>query len=100
MTGNCEISVEVTDPGDAGRHVDAWADIAPDDLRGMAGWVIRQCVQGVPPVGGFVTKNISDAIDYLQSPTATLDTRFWHAFVPNLSVPSLVGGANRVFYSM
>lgn len=39
----------------------------------MAGWVIEQCVQGSPSSGGFVTRNISNMIDYLEGPNPDLD---------------------------
>ena len=44
---------------------DTTFEIAPDTFRGMAGWVIRNCVEGFSPLGGFITKNISNVVDYL-----------------------------------
>ena len=97
MTGTCEISVEIVDPYAPDRPGLAWVDAAPDTFRGMAGWVVRQCVQGVPSIGGFVTINISNAINYLHLPTATLEYGHWRAFVPTHSDPNSVSRANRVF---
>lgn len=82
--------MEVVDPEDDERpDAESWFDIAPDNFRGMAGWVIRQCLQAEPSVGGFVTKNISEAIDYLQQPQATLQYGRWREFAPWPSEPHL-----------
>lgn len=81
LEGTCEIAVEVVDRNDDERpDAESWFDIAPDEFRGMAGWVMRQCVQGVPSVGGFVTRNISEAINYLSQPTATLQYGHFREF--------------------
>lgn len=39
----------------------------------MAGWVISQCVGGSPSAGGFITKNISNAIDFLSTVQTPVD---------------------------
>lgn len=88
----------MVDPYSADRpDIDAWFDIAPDTFRAMAGWVIEQCVQAVPSIGGFVTKNISDAINYLRLPTATLEYGHWRAFAPHRSISNPRSWANRAF---
>ena len=86
VTGTCEIAVEIVDPFASDRPGLAWVEVAPDVFRGMAGWVIRQCVQNIPPIGGFVTKNISSAINYLQSPTASLVYGEWRASSPSVRI--------------
>ncbi|KAL8832131.1 MAG: hypothetical protein Q9191_000453 [Dirinaria sp. TL-2023a] len=78
LHGTCQITINVVDPNHGERpDADAWYDIAPNEFREMAGWVIRQCVESSPPVGGFVTRNISNAINYLRLPTATLQPAAW-----------------------
>ena len=47
--------------------------IVPEEVREMAGWVIRNCVQATG-LGGFVTRNISDAISYVTRPGSNLST--------------------------
>lgn len=69
--GTCEIKIDLVHPRfleDETAHM-----IAPDEFRGMAGWLIQNCVQGAPSVGGLVTKNISRAINYLSTPNVNLD---------------------------
>lgn len=74
--GTCQIIIDVVDPTDAGY------DIVPNEFRGMAGWVIQQCVESAPLVGGFVTRNISNVINYLRLPTATLRPDTWRKILP------------------
>lgn len=80
----CQIAVEVIDPYVDRPNADAWYDLAPNKFREMAGWVIRQCVDGARPIGGFVTRNISDAVNYLSLPTATLEPPYveWRKSLP------------------
>ena len=66
--------------------MNVWFDIAADVFRGMAGWVVRQCVRAGTPIGGFVTKCISSAINHLQLLTTTLVYGQWRAFGPYSSV--------------
>lgn len=58
----------------------AWYDIVQNEFREMTAWVIRQCVETTPPVGGFVTRNMLNAIIYLKLPIATLHPSTWRKF--------------------
>ena len=64
--GTCAIRIDAVDPESHGQDVTAQYHIAPDVFRGMAGWVIQQCVQNTHN-GGFTTWNISKVIDNLAS---------------------------------
>ncbi|MCJ1231553.1 hypothetical protein MMC12_008230 [Toensbergia leucococca] len=71
--GGCQIKVDICDPYDTERGGAVFYTV-PDDFREMAGWVINQCVVGhTPSLGGFVTKNISNSINYLRSHTGVWD---------------------------
>lgn len=73
MTGSCYINTESENHIPAGLYgLQLYYDIAPDEFREMALWVIEQCVQGNPSTGGFVTKNLSNMIDYLEGPNPDL----------------------------
>jgi len=69
MLGTCEISIDAVDPVSQGRDPArrVFYNVAPRELREMAGWVISQCVGGIPSMGGFITKNVSNAIDFLST---------------------------------
>ena len=79
LPGTCQISITQVDPKVGQRGDDGWFDVVPDQFREMAGWVIEQCMNDLRPdggrdsSGGFVTRNISNAIDYLRSPGASLN---------------------------
>ena len=45
--------------------------MAPDKFRGMAGWAINRC----GGLGGYITADISNTIDYLINPTTDLTQR-------------------------
>ena len=47
----------------AGPNLPPTFSIPPDEIKGMAGYVIQQCVQS--GTGGFITKNFSNMLDYL-----------------------------------
>ena len=67
VEGTCEISINAVDPaavvGVGDRLVDYY--ISPNQFREMAGWVVEQCIGGNPSMGGYVTRNISNAIEFL-----------------------------------
>lgn len=95
----CQIAIDVIDPFLAGRpNADAWYGIKPNEFREMAGWVIQQCVGSASfvaisgalvGVGGFVTRNISRAINYLRLPAATLDRNTWRKVSPLIASSEL-----------
>jgi len=68
--GTCEIRVESVHP--RLHEAEAAYEIAPNEFREMAGWVIRNCLQGASGEGGFITKNISNVDNYLSTPNANL----------------------------
>ncbi|KAL9116589.1 MAG: hypothetical protein Q9187_006886 [Circinaria calcarea] len=71
--GTCTVTVELADAEDSSDTV--W--ISPDFIRGMANWVLEQCVRKPGRLGGFVTGNLANYRDlllaqYLVNPTS------WH----------------------
>ena len=60
------ISVEVAGPTSIHTYV-----AAPNDIRGMAGWLQTECV-AMNGRGGFITKGISNLVDYVTSSTASV----------------------------
>ena len=50
--------------------------ISPDDVRGMAGYVIQQCVVEEGGIGGFVTANFSNMIDYILDPNTDINNPY------------------------
>ena len=58
LTGSCLIKVEV-----AGSIGILSYSIAPEKVRGMAGWVIDQCVRQGNGMGGFVTESLARVAD-------------------------------------
>lgn len=60
------ISVEVAGPTSIHTYV-----AAPNDIRGMAGWLQKECV-AVSARGGFVTKGIAELVNYVTSSTASV----------------------------
>lgn len=62
------ISVEV-----AGPAVPSTMNLIPNEIRGMAGWVIERCVIEGAGSGGFVTKDISNLIRVIVNPETNLD---------------------------
>ena len=62
-TGNCHISVEHAGPDFAAPTT---IRIIPDEIRGMAGHVIDQCVLYENGIGGFVTKGFAHLLEYIR----------------------------------
>ena len=60
------ISVEVAGPTSIHTYV-----AAPNDVRGMAGWLQNECV-ALSGRGGFITRGISNLVDYVTSSTASV----------------------------
>ena len=47
--------------------------LSPDDVRGMAGYVVQKCVTDGGGVGGFVTSGFSNMVDYVLDPNTNLN---------------------------
>lgn len=63
-TGNCKIWIEI-----AGPVTPQVYEAVPDEIRGMAAWVIDGCVAGSGGgIGGFVIKDISNLSTYVTEP--------------------------------
>lgn len=67
--GRCHIIVEA-----AGPAVGLWPSatpptlpIAPSSIKGMAGWVIRQCVDSRLHTGGFVTLGLGNLVSHINN---------------------------------
>ena len=65
--GSVVISVEVGGPS-AVRSI----TLTPNQLRGMAGYLVSHCV-GTEKTGGFITTKIANVVDYVTDPKADLD---------------------------
>lgn len=76
LPGTCQITTSEVDP-QYEREGGASHDVAPNEFREMAGWIISQCVAGLNGnIGGFVTRNISNAISYIRIPGTVLKSRY------------------------
>lgn len=62
--GNCQIQFHTS--GESAEEKDPII-INPKDIRDMAGWVLDKCVLE-EELGGFVTKNLANAVDWLLDP--------------------------------
>lgn len=58
---------------------------SPFQLRGLAAYVVNDCVQRGGNVGGFATNKISNLANYLQDPNTDLSARFRKALQVSLS---------------
>lgn len=64
LAGNCKIWIEIAGPTNPQIY-----EAIPDEIRGMAVWVIDQCVSGSGNGhGGFTTKDISKLTTYVTEP--------------------------------
>ena len=65
--GSSEITIEVVGPADQEQSIsrEKRCYLAPNELHEMACRVMRQCIDGSTNAGGYVTRNISHAIDFL-----------------------------------
>ncbi|KAK4696686.1 hypothetical protein P7C71_g1274, partial [Lecanoromycetidae sp. Uapishka_2] len=61
------VTVEVASPVDIDE-----IRLVPNDIRGMAGWLARQCVDS-RGTGGFMTKGIQGLVNYVTDPKSNLD---------------------------
>ena len=78
--GNCVISIEVAGPQafyePTSTHTPFTIRASPFQLRGLAAYVVNDCVQRGGNVGGFATNKISNLANYLQSPSTDLSAPF------------------------
>ena len=68
---NCLISVEVAGPSRPVQSI----NIVPDQLRGMASWVLQQCVNN-GRLAGFVTYRFSNMLNYISGLQTNLNIPF------------------------
>lgn len=70
------ILAEMVDPANGERSFHGGRSfrttLVPDDLGGIAGWVIEQCNEG-SRAGGFVTKDLSKTVDFVRD----TDNKWW-----------------------
>ena len=69
LIGNCMITLEQAGPSPNPGPI----MISPDDVRGMAGYVVQQCVADGGGVGGFVTASFENMIDYILNPDTDIN---------------------------
>ena len=70
-SGTCKITFEI-----AGPSLSPFlSPLIPDDIRGMAGWVIDQCVTR-SGIGGFVTNKIINMVNYISEPATNFQGPF------------------------
>ena len=69
--GGCQITFYLAGHNDDPEYS---FQIIPDDIRGMAGSIINKCVgSGLNYAsGGYITLDISNAVDYITTPTTNL----------------------------
>lgn len=65
--GLCMVSVEL-----GGPTIPQTVRLRPNDVRGMAGWAIDQCVIDGAGSGGFVTKGLLNLINYVADPATDI----------------------------
>lgn len=74
--GNCVISIEVAGPkafyDPATTNTPFTIRASPFQLRGLAAYVVNDCVQRGGYLGGFATNKISNLANYLQDPSTDL----------------------------
>lgn len=80
FSGNCVISIEVAGPqafyDPAITHVPFTIRASPFQLRGLAAYVVNDCVTRGGNVGGFATNKISNLAEYLRDPNTDLSAPF------------------------
>ena len=80
LQGNCVISIEVAGPeafyDPAMTHMPFTIRASPFQLRGLAAYVVNDCVQRGGNVGGFATDKISNLVHYLRDPSTDLSAPF------------------------
>lgn len=80
LSGNCVISIEVAGPEAfydvRSTHTPFTIRASPFQLRGLAAYVVNDCVQRGGNVGGFATNKISNLANYLQDPNTDLSAPF------------------------
>ena len=80
LSGNCVISIEVAGPQGfydvQSTNVPFTIMASPFQLRGLAAYVVNNCVQRGGNVGGFATNQISNLANYLQDPNTDLSLPF------------------------
>jgi hypothetical protein len=63
----CRVSVEMAGPVQAKTYM-----AKPDDIRGVADWLLNQCVFTEDGIGGFVTKDIDNMVDFVTAPQTNI----------------------------
>ncbi len=70
--GNCKIWIEVAGPATPQIY-----DAVPNEIRGMAAWVIEQCVGEIGGgYGGFATKDINTLTAYVTQPDTEISETY------------------------
>ena len=75
--GTCMISIDV-----AGPVLPTEMYFSPNEIRGMASWVIQQCVSARAGMGGFITKDLNNMLSYLAVPTTAFTNPFRKIIIP------------------
>ena len=69
------VSLEVAGPSKPPTVI-----LAPDRARGMAGWLLLQCVKN--GLGGFMTYGFAEILGYVSDPTTVLTQPFRTMIAP------------------
>lgn len=64
---DCRVSVELAGPVEAKTYM-----AKPDDIRGVADWLVNQCVSTEGGIGGFVTKDIGKMVNFITAPRTNI----------------------------
>ena len=51
-------------------------NLTPSAIRGLAGWVIEQCVSGRGGIGGYATGLFENVLEYIEQPSTDFDDEF------------------------
>ncbi|CAD6565191.1 MAG: hypothetical protein ASARMPRED_006505 [Alectoria sarmentosa] len=72
MFGNCKMWIEIAGPATPQIY-----EAVPNEIRGMAGWVVDQCVNSNGRgYGGFATKDISQLTAYVTEPDTKISQTY------------------------
>ena len=81
--GDCNIWIEIAGPTTPDIYM-----AVPNEIRGMAAWIIDQCVAGSGRgYGGFATKDIGKLLDYVTEPDVKISETYRKCTKNRISLP-------------
>ena len=83
ITGDCKVVLEIAGPAASATPA---VIIAPDDIRGMAFWLMENCVRD-SHLGGYVTRGLARLTNYVRdNPSDLVDPHWRMITTPKLTV--------------